>query len=152
MERPILAALLSLSGPELKDDEKHLLSEANPIGISLFKRNISSPQRLQQLIADIKETIGRDDVIIAIDQEGGRVRRHRGRLPGLLCRPQRSLVRRARQDVLFGRALPSAQACGRGSGLSQGRGQRRFRPLEQIFRDEQHARSAFAVLEQRPRA
>ncbi len=75
MERPILAALLSLSGPELKDDEKHLLSEANPIGISLFKRNISSPQQLKNLITDIKSIIGRDDVIIAIDQEGGRVRR-----------------------------------------------------------------------------
>ena len=75
MERPILAALLSLSGPELKDDEKHLLSEANPIGISLFKRNISSPQQLKNLITDIKSIIGRNDVIIAIDQEGGRVRR-----------------------------------------------------------------------------
>ena len=75
MERPILAALLSLSGQKLNDAEKRLLSASNPVGISLFKRNIASPQQLKNLIAETKETIGRADVIIAIDQEGGRVRR-----------------------------------------------------------------------------
>ena len=37
--------------------------------------NVQNPQQLKRLCQDIKETIGREDVLIAIDQEGGRVRR-----------------------------------------------------------------------------
>ena len=75
MEKPILAAMLSCSGLELSDEEKQLFSKYNPLGISLFGRNIDTPKQLQKLIKEIKECIGRDDVLIGIDQEGGRVRR-----------------------------------------------------------------------------
>ena len=75
MTKPILATMLSCSGTSLTDDEKRLFSNANPLGISLFGRNIANPQQLQQLCQEIKNTIGREDVLIAIDQEGGRVRR-----------------------------------------------------------------------------
>jgi len=75
MEKPILAAMLSCSGTSLTDPEKKLFSKHNPLGISLFKRNINTPQQVKKLCQEIKEVIGRDDVLIAIDQEGGRVRR-----------------------------------------------------------------------------
>lgn len=71
----MLAAMLSVSGLELTDNEKYLLSQSNPLGISLFGRNIANKEQLKKLIKNIKETIGRDNVLIAIDQEGGRVRR-----------------------------------------------------------------------------
>lgn len=75
MEKPILAAILSISGTALTDSEKKLLSECNPLGITLFNRNLQTAVQTKNLISEIKETIGRDDIIIAADQEGGRVNR-----------------------------------------------------------------------------
>lgn len=77
MSRPVRAALVSVSATELTSAEKRLLEEYNPLGVSLFNRNIATPQQLQKLIADIKETLNREDALIAVDQEGGRVRRLR---------------------------------------------------------------------------
>ena len=71
----ILAALLSVSSTTLSDEEKFLFEKYNPLGVTLFKRNLSSTEQTKSLISSIKETIGRDDVIIALDQEGGRVNR-----------------------------------------------------------------------------
>ncbi|MFR8207322.1 MAG: glycoside hydrolase family 3 N-terminal domain-containing protein [Alphaproteobacteria bacterium] len=45
------------------------------MGISLFSRNIANREQTRELIREIKETIGRNDLLIAVDQEGGRVRR-----------------------------------------------------------------------------
>lgn len=75
MSKPILAAILSVSGASLTDEEKFILEKSNPVGISLFGRNIQSKSQLKTLIKEINEVIGRRDVLIAIDQEGGRVRR-----------------------------------------------------------------------------
>lgn len=77
MEKPILAAILSIKSTTLNDVEKKILAQANPLGINLFTRNIESKIQLKKLIKDFKEVIGREDVIIAVDQEGGRVRRLR---------------------------------------------------------------------------
>ena len=74
----ILPALLSVQDYKLSDEEKRLLSQYNPLGVCLFAagcRNVQNKQQLQQLTKQIKEVIGRDNVLIAIDQEGGRVRR-----------------------------------------------------------------------------
>lgn len=75
MTRPIAAAILSCSGPCLSDEEKKLFAQTNPLGITLFGRNIENKSQLQSLTKEIREVIGRSDVIIAVDQEGGRVRR-----------------------------------------------------------------------------
>ncbi len=75
MEKPILAAMLSCSSTELNDNEKYLFSRYNPVGVTLFGRNIHDKEQLKKLISSIKEVIGREDVLIAVDQEGGRVRR-----------------------------------------------------------------------------
>lgn len=75
MERPVLAAILSVEGLRLTDHEKHLFSKYNPLGVNIFARNIESKEQLKKLTSEIKEVIRRDDVIIAVDQEGGRVRR-----------------------------------------------------------------------------
>lgn len=74
MERKQGAAFLSCSGKTLTDDEKRLFETFNPAGITLFARNIESISQLQKLIKQIKEISG-DNILIAIDQEGGRVRR-----------------------------------------------------------------------------
>ncbi len=75
MSKPVLSAMLSCSGPELTDAEKRIFNKFNPLGVTLFGRNIADPHQIKKLTAQIKEAIGRNDVLIAIDQEGGRVRR-----------------------------------------------------------------------------
>ncbi len=75
MTRPILSAILSCSGYTLTDEEKYLFSKYNPLGISLFSRNLKTKEQTKNLIETIKNVINREDVLIAIDQEGGRVNR-----------------------------------------------------------------------------
>ena len=75
MSKPILPVILSCSGESLNDNEKKIFNQNNPLGINLFSRNIKNLSQLQELVSSIKNTIERDDVLIAIDQEGGRVRR-----------------------------------------------------------------------------
>lgn len=75
MTKPILAAMLSCEGLTLTEEEKKLFAEYNPLGVSLFARNFKSKQQAKNLIDEIRETIGRDDVLIAVDEEGGRVSR-----------------------------------------------------------------------------
>jgi beta-N-acetylhexosaminidase len=62
-------------GPELTPDEFSFFKECNPFGFILFKRNCENSLQLACLIEHIKETAGRDDVPILIDQEGGCVAR-----------------------------------------------------------------------------
>ena len=68
------AILASVAGLKLCDDEKFVLEQMQPVGVSLFGRNIANKKQLKSLIKSIKEIIG-DKAIIAVDQEGGRVRR-----------------------------------------------------------------------------
>ena len=73
--KPILAAILSVSGEVLTDEEKYLLERANPLGVALFGRNLKTKKQIQALIQNIKEVINREDILIALDEEGGRVNR-----------------------------------------------------------------------------
>ena len=78
MNKKILPAFLSVQGFSLSDEEKRLYESCNPLGVCLFAKgcnNVQNKAQLQRLCKEIKETIGRDDVLIAVDQEGGRVRR-----------------------------------------------------------------------------
>ena len=73
--KPVLATILSVSKESLTDEEKYLLESANPLGIALFGRNLKTKEQIKKLIKSIKEVIGREDVLIALDEEGGRVNR-----------------------------------------------------------------------------
>jgi len=75
MEKPILAAILSCAGTELTEVEKRLFAKSNPLGVSLFTRNIKNGTQVKKLIEQIKNVINRDDILFAIDEEGGRVSR-----------------------------------------------------------------------------
>lgn len=75
MSKPILAAMLSCSGTSLRDEEKYLYSAANPLGVTLFSRNLQNKMQILKLVDEIKNTINREDVLIAVDEEGGRVSR-----------------------------------------------------------------------------
>lgn len=73
MMKPILATMLSVSGPVLTDSEKRILETYNPLGITLFKRNIETLSQVATLTQSVREVIGRENVLIGVDQEGGRV-------------------------------------------------------------------------------
>lgn len=76
--KKVFPAFLSCQCARLSDDEKRLFERYNPLGVCLFSKfcaNIESREQVQNLVRDIKEATGRDDVLIAVDQEGGRVRR-----------------------------------------------------------------------------
>lgn len=56
--------------------ERHFLRTARPCGVILFARNIAHPGQVRRLIGDAREAVGAD-ILVLIDQEGGRVRRLR---------------------------------------------------------------------------
>ena len=70
--QPIRAIVASIPEPTLSDKTKKILEKLNPLGVTIFERNIINFKQLKKLIKDIKEVLG-PDVLIAIDQEGGRV-------------------------------------------------------------------------------
>ena len=65
--------MLDLEGTTLNDQEREILQHPLLGGIIYFGRNYQSPEQLQALTDDIRSL--RPDVLIAVDQEGGRVQR-----------------------------------------------------------------------------
>lgn len=68
-------AIFGLAGTSLTADERAFFKDANPVGYILFGRNCETPAQLRALTDDLRTVSGRDDVLISIDQEGGRVAR-----------------------------------------------------------------------------
>lgn len=71
------AAIFGCAGLSLSEDERRFFAEADPFGFILFARNVETPEQVRALTASLRESIGRPDAPVLIDQEGGRVRRLR---------------------------------------------------------------------------
>ncbi len=71
------ALIVGLTGEVLAADEAAYLRDVRPAGIILFARNCSTPDQIRALVREACSAIGSDDVLVLIDQEGGRVRRLR---------------------------------------------------------------------------
>lgn len=67
--------IIDIAGPALTDVDRARLAHPLVGGIILFARNWSHRDQLTQLCADIKAV--RDDLLICVDHEGGRVQRFR---------------------------------------------------------------------------
>ncbi|OYX47512.1 MAG: beta-N-acetylhexosaminidase [Sphingomonadales bacterium 32-64-22] len=68
-------AIFGCSGLTLTDDERAFFRDCDPAGYILFGRNVESREQLRALTDDLRALHGRDQLLISIDQEGGRVAR-----------------------------------------------------------------------------
>jgi len=71
------AFIVGTSGPDLSQQERAFLREARPCGLILFTRNCVTPQQIRRLVGDFREAVDHPDILVLIDQEGGRVQRLR---------------------------------------------------------------------------
>lgn len=55
-------------------ESKEMLQKVAPMAVILFRRNCQSPQQVRQLTDELRQTLSAD-LLIAIDEEGGRVSR-----------------------------------------------------------------------------
>lgn len=67
--------IFGLADATLSPDERRFFAESEPAGYILFRRNIVDRVQLRALTDDLRALHGRDDLLIMIDQEGGRVAR-----------------------------------------------------------------------------
>lgn len=71
--------MVGFQGTEVPDDLRSFVAEAPPAGVILFQRNITSTQQAADLIRELRGLWPKGSLtpLIAIDQEGGPVRRLR---------------------------------------------------------------------------
>src|SRR5437763_9914417 len=69
------ALITDVTGLTISAEERAFLRNADPWGFILFKRNVGTPEQVRALVDCMRETVGRADAPVLIDQEGGRVQR-----------------------------------------------------------------------------
>ena len=68
------AFITGLSGLTISANERAFFREAQPWGLIVFKRNVSTPQQVAELVISFREVLGWQAPVL-VDQEGGRVQR-----------------------------------------------------------------------------
>lgn len=71
------AFITGFAGEVLSPAEASFLRSAQPAGVILFARNCVSHDQIKRLVGDARNAVGSEDLLVLIDQEGGRVQRLR---------------------------------------------------------------------------
>lgn len=71
------AFITGLAGLALTADERDFLARTRPAGVILFARNVATAEQVASLIAACRAAVGTSDILVLVDQEGGRVQRLR---------------------------------------------------------------------------
>jgi beta-N-acetylhexosaminidase len=71
------AFISGCAGASLSDAERSFFAATKPCGLILFARNCETPAQLRALVASFKDAVDSEEVLVLIDQEGGRVQRLR---------------------------------------------------------------------------
>jgi beta-N-acetylhexosaminidase len=71
------ALITAVAGLVLAPREAAFLKETRPAGFIFFARNLQSHAQIRALIDAVRKAVGTDELLILIDQEGGRVQRLR---------------------------------------------------------------------------
>ncbi|RVD39841.1 beta-N-acetylhexosaminidase [Mesorhizobium sp. M4A.F.Ca.ET.020.02.1.1] len=96
--------ILGCAGKSLTPEEIRFYRDERPWGFILFARNVGETEQIRDLVASMRDAVGRTDAPVFIDQEGGRVQRLRpplapnypaGGALGALWRNDREAGRRA---------------------------------------------------------
>ncbi len=69
------AVIFGCGGARLSGGERDFFRAVDPLGFILFQRNCAAPDQVRGLVEALRETVGRADAPVLIDQEGGRVAR-----------------------------------------------------------------------------
>lgn len=68
------AFITGLAGLTVSPSERAFLREARPWGLIIFRRNVSTPSQVTDLVSSFRDIVG-DEAPVLVDQEGGRVQR-----------------------------------------------------------------------------
>jgi beta-N-acetylhexosaminidase len=71
------AMILGCAGAALASEERDFFRAVDPLGFILFQRNCLDPAQVRGLVDALRDSVGRADAPVLIDQEGGRVARLR---------------------------------------------------------------------------
>ena len=73
--------IIDIATTELTVEDKVLLKDSAVAGVILFSRNFENPKQMKELVAEVKNIDG--DLLLTVDQEGGRVQRFKQGMPAL---------------------------------------------------------------------
>lgn len=71
------AVVVGIAGLELTGEEIRLLERHRPFGVILFRRNVRDRDQLRSLVASLRAVLAPGELVVLVDQEGGRVARLR---------------------------------------------------------------------------
>ena len=91
--------MFDINGTYLSDEDKSLIENKHVGGLILFSRNFQSFNQIKGLIAEIKNI--KENIIIAVDQEGGRVQRFNKEFSKIPSMQKISNYAKANDDDLF---------------------------------------------------